>query len=280
MRAVGPLLSLQQRWSVLPRPGALLLEQTHSRDGWHAYLFPFEGRAVHEGLSALLAYRLARESPRSITVTSNDYGFELLSAQPLPTDEASWRRVLSADGLLEDLLASLNAAELDRRQFREIARVAGLVFPGYPGMPRDARQLQASSGLLYDVFVRYDPGNLLLDQARREVLDRQLEVARIREALERIARQELMLVPTERLTPLAFPLWADRIQAAHVTTEKWVDRVRRMAAELETAAARSPSPRPPRPVDRTDVAPRPRVPASLARRRRDGDPAPSQRNSA
>ena len=237
MRAVSPLLQLQARWSVLPRPGALLLEQSRSRDGYHAYLFPFEGRAVHEGLSALLAYRLAREAPRSITVTSNDYGFELLSAQPLPAHETSWRRVLSTTGLLEDLLASLNAAELDRRQFREIARVAGLVFPGYPGMPKNARQLQASSGLIYDVLVRYDPGNLLLDQARREVLDRQLEVARIREALERIARQQLLLVPTERLTPLAFPLWADRIQAAHVTTEKWVDRVRRMAASLEEAAS-------------------------------------------
>ena len=129
MHAVAPLLQLQQRWSTLPRPGALLLELTQSRDGHHAYLFPFEGRAVHEGLSALLAYRLARESPRSITVTSNDYGFELLSAQPLPTDAESWRRLFSAERLVDDLLASLNAAELDRRQFREIARVAGLVFP-------------------------------------------------------------------------------------------------------------------------------------------------------
>ncbi|HEX9106642.1 MAG TPA: hypothetical protein VF832_05435, partial [Longimicrobiales bacterium] len=236
MLAVAPLLQLQQRWSKLPRPGALLLELTHSRDGYHAYLFPFEGRAVHEGLSALLAYRLAREAPRSITVTSNDYGFELLSAQALPQDAESWRRLFSTEGLVEDLLASLNAAELDRRQFREIARVAGLVFPGYPGMPRDARQLQASSGLLYDVFVRYDPANLLLDQARREVLERQLEVARIARALERMAVQELQLMVTPRLTPLAFPLWADRIQAAHVSTEKWTDRVRRMAGVLEKAA--------------------------------------------
>jgi len=238
LQAVQPLLALQRRWSQLPRPGALLLERTGSRDGHHAYFYPFEGRAVHEGLSALLAYRLARQAPRSITVTSNDYGFELLSAQPLPDGEPKWRALLSPAHLVDDLLASLNAAELDRRQFREIARVAGLVFPGYPGMPRSARQLQASSGLMYDVFVRYDPSNLLLAQARREVLDRQLEIARIRQALERMTAQELVIVPTERLTPLAFPLWADRIQAAHVSTEKWTDRVRRMAAALEKAAAR------------------------------------------
>jgi ATP-dependent helicase Lhr and Lhr-like helicase len=236
MRAVRPLLELQKTWSLLPAPDELLLETLRTRDGWHLFVFPFEGRVAHEGIGALLAWRFARAEPRSITVTANDYGFELLSAQPLEPTPAEWVRIASADGLLDDLLAALNAAELDRRQFREIARVAGLVFPGYPGMPKSARQLQASSSLFFDVFTRHDPGNLLLDQARREVLDRQLEITRLSRALERMARLEPRLAATERMSPLAFPLWADRMQAQHVSTERWSERVKRMAARLERAA--------------------------------------------
>ena len=238
MRAVAPILTLQERWSSIPRPDQLQIELVKSREGWHAFIFPFEGRLVHEGLGAIAAFRLATESARSIAITANDYGFELLSAQPLPTDESAWRMVLSADLMIEDLLLSLNAAEMDKRQFREIARVAGLVFPGYPGMPKSARQLQASSGLFYDVFVRYDPSNLLLDQARREVLDRQLEVMRLRSALTRIASLELSIVTPKKLTPLGFPIWADRIQTQHVTSEGWGDRVRRMAEQLEKSASK------------------------------------------
>jgi ATP-dependent Lhr-like helicase len=50
------------------------------------------------------------------------------------------------------VLASLNSSELARRRFREIARVAGLISTGYPGQPKSARQLQASSTLFYEVF--------------------------------------------------------------------------------------------------------------------------------
>jgi ATP-dependent helicase Lhr and Lhr-like helicase len=236
MRAVRPLLELQKKWSLLPSPDELLLETLRTRDGWHLFVFPFEGRVAHDGIGALLAWRFARTEPRSITVTANDYGFELLSAQPFEPTLEEWRGVVDTSDLLDDLLAALNAAELDRRQFREIARVAGLVFPGYPGMPKSARQLQASSSLFFDVLEQYDPGNLLLDQARREVLDRQLEIARLRRGLERIAELRPRIVPAKRMTPLAFPLWADRMQAQHLSTERWSERVRRMAGQLEKAA--------------------------------------------
>ncbi|HET6511675.1 MAG TPA: DNA ligase-associated DEXH box helicase, partial [Candidatus Kapabacteria bacterium] len=139
------------------------------------------------------------------------------------------------DNLLEDIFAAMNATELARRQFREIARVAGLIFSGYPGKPKNARQIQASSGLFYDVFAKYDPGNLLLEQARREVLERELEFARIQRVLEDIARQQIVIVQTERFTPLAFPIWAERIHG-QVSSESWSDRVKKMSLQLEQRA--------------------------------------------
>jgi ATP-dependent Lhr-like helicase len=238
--ALRPILALQARWSRIPGANELLVERTQTREGHHLFVYPFEGRLVHEGLAALLAYRLARRTSISFALVANDYGFELLSPDPAPlgaegNEEATLRTVLSPEGLAEDILAALNAAELARRQFREIARVAGLVVVGPPHERRSARQLQASSNLFYDVFQQYDPANMLLEQARREVLERQLEQSRLLAALKRLAAAEIALETPKRPTPLAFPLLIDRLRE-RVSSEQLADRVRRMQLQLEKAA--------------------------------------------
>jgi ATP-dependent Lhr-like helicase len=240
MRAVAPLFALQRRLSRVPATGTLLVERVRVRGAEHAFVFPFEGRAVHEALAALVAWRLARASPRSITTTVDDYGFELVTHDSLPDTADEWRALLAHERWLEDLLACLNTTELARRRFREIARIAGLVFQGQPGKPKTTRQIQASSGLLYDVFARYDPENLLLDQARREVLENELEARRLAGALERIAAVEIAVEHPARLTPISFRLWADSARN-EVSSESWETRVRRMAAELEAAVEPEPA---------------------------------------
>ena len=235
MAAVRPILELQAAWSRLPAADELLIERVRTREGHHLFFYPVEGRLVHEGLAALFAYRIAQLGPISFTLAANDYGLELLSADPAPIEEAIAAGLFSPAHLLHDIPASLNAAELARRQFREIARVAGLIFQGYPGVNRSAKQVQASSELLYDVFARYDPDNLLLFQAHREVLERQLEQSRLARTLERIAEGTISVVPVERPTPLAFPLLVDRARE-QLSSEKLADRIRRMAAPLEKAA--------------------------------------------
>ncbi|HUR94477.1 MAG TPA: ligase-associated DNA damage response DEXH box helicase [Gemmatimonadales bacterium] len=235
MAAVRPILELQAAWSRLPAPDELLVERVRTREGYHLFFFPIEGRLVHEGLAALFAYRMAQLGPISFTLAANDYGLELLSAEPAPIHEAIEAGLFSAAHLLHDIPASLNAAELARRQFREIARVAGLIFQGYPGVNKSVKQVQASSELLYDVFERYDPDNLLLFQAHREVLERQLEQSRLGRALDRIAGGRVTVVDVERPTPLAFGLLVDRARE-QVTSEKLSDRIRRMVAPLEKAA--------------------------------------------
>ena len=238
MAAVRPILELQARWSRLPAPDELLIERVETREGHHLFFYPIEGRLVHEGLAALFAYRLAQLGPISFTLAANDYGLELLSGDRAPLEEALEAGLLSPSHLLHDIPASLNAAELARRQFREIARVAGLIFTGFPGVPRSVKQLQASSELLYDVFTRYDPDNLLVTQAHREVLERQLEQSRLGRALDRIAGGRTTVVEVERPTPLAFPLLVDRARE-QLTSEKLADRIKRMITPLEKAAESS-----------------------------------------
>jgi ATP-dependent Lhr-like helicase len=235
MEAVRPILELQRAWSRIPAADELLIERVHTREGHHLFFYPFEGRAVHEGLAALVAYRLSRRTPLTFTLAVNDYGFELLAPNPAPLDPALADGLLAPGDLATELPASLNAAELARRHFREIARVAGLIFPGFPGHGTSAKQLQASSGLFFDVFSNYDPDNLLLVQARREVMQRQLEESRLRRVLGRLVVGPVTVVDPPRPTPLAFPLLVDRMRA-QVSSETLADRVRRMTRALERSA--------------------------------------------
>ena len=231
LAAVGPLLEIQARWSRLPDRGTLLVERWQGRDGEHAFVFPFAGRLVHEGLAALAAWRLANRRPSTLTMAFNDWGFELAGRDHLPRTAREWRGVFSTRNLLDDLLACLNSTEMARRQFREIARVAGLV----PGGGRTQRQTQASAGLIFDVLAEHDAGNMLLAQAKREVLERQFEFRRLTQALHRIGSQEVRVVETPRLTPLAFPIWAEFVQS-RLTTKDWLTQITDMARELEAAA--------------------------------------------
>ncbi|MFY8085900.1 MAG: DNA ligase-associated DEXH box helicase, partial [Rubrivivax sp.] len=157
MRAAQPMLLAQQRLSALPSPGELLVEQLRSREGHHLFVYPFAGRQVHMGLAQLLAWRLGQREPNTFSISINDYGLELLSAKPVSATRLADDSGLLASGpeLLTDVLESLNSGELAQRRFREIARVAGLVFSGYPGAPKSMKQLQASSSLFYEVFRKY-----------------------------------------------------------------------------------------------------------------------------
>lgn len=237
MRAVAPALRLQAQLSALPRPEALLVERVRTREGGHVFVYPFAGRNVHEGLAALLAARWALAQPKTFAYAVNDYGFVLTSDRDTDIDEAGLRTLLTTDGLANDLRASLNMGEMARRQFREIARVAGLLPPSLPGRAaRTLRQLQASSGLLYDVLRRYDPDHLLLVQAEREVMEYQLDYVLMRDTLADLQGRQVRLTRPNSLTPLSFPLWAESIRG-HLSTEDWKTRVRRAAETLEARNA-------------------------------------------
>ncbi|MBU2321635.1 MAG: DNA ligase-associated DEXH box helicase, partial [Gammaproteobacteria bacterium] len=235
MQRLQPLLAVQQAWSALPTPERLLVETLRSREGWHLFVYPFAGRNVHLGLASLLAWRLSRRQPVTFSIAVNDYGFELLSATEVDWSRDLARELLREDDLLADVLGSLNAGELARRRFREIARIAGLVFAGYPGAAKSARQVQASSGLFYEVFRQYDPANLLLSQAEQEVLRLELDVEQLRQTLQQLRQRPIQLQGLERATPLAFPLLVERLRES-LSSEKLADRIARMVADLERAA--------------------------------------------
>jgi len=231
MRCVRPLLDLQRERSALPTPDRLLAETFKSRDGHHLFLYPFAGRNVHLGLASLLAWRAAQAERGTFSIAVNDYGFELLSAKPVDWAArlSAW---LAAPVDVAEVLAGLNATELARRRFREIARIAGLIFQSHPGENRSNRQLQASSSLFFEVFQNYDPGNRLLAQAEQELLSLELDVQALAGVLARMQLQTLKLVALSKPSPLAFPLMVERLRE-RLSNESLADRIARMVADGE-----------------------------------------------
>ncbi|MBC6490232.1 ligase-associated DNA damage response DEXH box helicase [Flavihumibacter stibioxidans] len=226
-----PLFELQSELSKVPRADELLIEQIETKDGFHLFVFPFEGRLVHEAMAAILSSRISRRQPITFSFAMNDYGFELLSDQPIPVDDSNVYELFSPENLFADIQRSVNSTEMAKRKFRDIAVIGGLIFQGYPGEHKKARHLQSSASLIFKVFQEYDPDNLLMRQAYREVFDQQMEETRLREMLHRIRQSRIILEFPERLTPFCFPIKVDSMRE-NLTSEKLEDRIKKMQSQL------------------------------------------------
>jgi len=232
-----PLFQRQAKVSHVPRDDEFLIELINTRDGYHFFAYPFEGRQVHEIMASLIAYRLGRKKPITFSIAMNDYGFELLSEQPVPLDEQNIKDLFSPQNLSEDIIASINATEMARRKFRDIACIAGLVFQGYPGKYVANKHLQSSAALFFNVFSDYDKHNLLLRQAYDEAFYQQIEEPRLAAALHRIQSSKVVIVKTDRYTPLCFPIKVDSLRD-NMSSEELGQRIERMTAETEKKNAR------------------------------------------
>ena len=229
--ALQPLFELQQQLSHLPKANELLIEQIETDEGHHLFVYPFEGRLVHEAMAAILAYRISRITPITFSFAMNDYGFELLSDQPIPLDDSNAYELFSPENLFEDIQRSVNSTEMAKRKFRDIATIGGLIFQGMPGERKKARHLQASASLLFNVFNEYEPHNLLLRQSYNEVFAQQMEETRLRDMLNRIQHSKIILTFPQQYTPFCFPIKVDSMRE-DLSSEKLEDRIRKMQFAL------------------------------------------------
>lgn len=231
LKVMKPLFELQESITHVPRADEFLVELIHTKEGYHLFAYPFEGRLVHEVMAALIAYRISRLIPITFSIAMNDYGFELLSDQEIPMDDAIVYDVFSPDNLSADISASINATEMAKRKFRDIACISGLVFQGYPGKYLKNKQIQSSSALFFDVFESYDPKNLLLRQAYDENFHYQLEEPRLLHALNRIQQSTIVLKWAERFTPFSFPIKVDSMRES-MSSEELEARIEKMKAAV------------------------------------------------
>jgi ATP-dependent Lhr-like helicase len=232
IQALMPLFNLQRSRSILPSENEFLIEKFRTDEGVHVLCYPFEGRFVHEGMAALLAHRLGHIGKFTFSIAMNDYGFELLSDQDIPIELAVDTDIFSNEHLMLDIQASINSNEMAKRKFRDIATIGGLVFTGYPGSQKADRHLQSSSQLFFDVFMEQEPNHLLLRQAFEEVFEFQLDQQRMKNALDRIQSQKIIIKYPDKPTPFAYPIMAERIRESY-SNESLEDRVRKMLLQFE-----------------------------------------------
>jgi ATP-dependent Lhr-like helicase len=231
LKSLKHIFDKQKEESIVPKPNEFLIETFKTRDGFHYIFYPFEGRGVHEAMGSLLGYRISLLSPITFSLAFNDYGFELLSDQEIDMQQVLDNELFTTNFMLSDLQKSLNATEMARRKFRDIAVISGLVFTGYPNKGIKMKHLQSSSQLLFDVFRDYEDDNLLFQQAFTETFEHQLEEGRLRLALERIAAQNIIWKACKKPTPFSFPIITDRLREK-LSSEKLADRIKRMTVIL------------------------------------------------
>jgi len=229
LKALAPMFKRQRKESIVPSANQFLIETFKTREGFHAIFYPFEGRFVHEALASLLAFRISLLTPISFSLAYNDYGFELLSDQEIDMQNVIDNNLFSTEYVHSDLQRSLNATEMARRKFRDIAVIAGLVFTGFPGKMIKTKHLQSGSQLIFEVFRDYEPDNLLFQQAYRETFEHQLEEGRLIQSLERIGNQEIVWKQTQKPTPFSFPIITDRLREK-LSSETLAERIKKMTA--------------------------------------------------
>ncbi len=226
------LLHIQQEVSHIPAQDELLIEYIAAKEGFHLMVYPFEGRQVHEALSALLAYRISQTIPITFSIAMNDFGFELHSDQAIDVLQINWRKLFDTENLTPDIQQSINSTEMAKRKFRDIALIGGLIHQGKPGQQVKSRHLQSSSGLLFKVFSDYEPENILLKQAYREVMEQQMDEQRLWDALIRIKNSQLIIKQPSQFSPISFPIIVDGLNRNNLSSEKMEARIKKMQEKL------------------------------------------------
>lgn len=227
LKFLQPLFAFQQEHSYLPQEDELLIEYIVNKEGYHLFFYPFEGRMIHEVMASLVAFRISQRTPISFSMSMNDYGFELFSDSPIDVEEVDWQELLSRKNLVQDVAASINATEMARHKFRDIAVISGLVIQRSYGKQKNNKSLHASSSLIFRVYEEFEPNNLLLKQAYNEVFFQQMEEVRLLKVIERINQNKIVLKQSNRFTPLSFPIKVDSLRQS-LSSERLLDRIEKM----------------------------------------------------
>ncbi len=232
LKFLHPLLANQEERSHIPKDDEFLVEMIKNREGYHLFMYPFEGRLVHEVMAALIAYRISKLAPISFSMAMNDYGFELFSDKEIPLNKENLDKILTRDNLMTDVISSINAAEMARRKFRDIAVISGMVVQNFPGQQRSNKSLQSSAGLIFKVLEDHDPNHFLVRQAYTEVFNMQLQEQRLVEAFKRIEKSKIILKFANAFTPLSFPIKVDSLRQT-LTSEDLDSRIQKLIQQAK-----------------------------------------------
>ena len=105
----------------------------------------------------------------------------------------------------DDLEEWLDESFLMKRTFKQCAQIAGPIHRRQPGSEKTGRQVTFSTDLIYDVLRSHEPDHILLQAAREEAAEGQLDIIRLGKLLERV-KGHIAHIDLPRISPFAVPV--------------------------------------------------------------------------
>jgi ATP-dependent Lhr-like helicase len=212
VRAIAGLLSDQIAYAgatSVPSPDRIVVEEERDRTEYERWFYVHScyGRRFNDGLSRLVARRVAARADANVSVAVADSGFSLSMPLNRKVDVAAILRGLEPDDVREELRDSLAGTDLLQRYFRINATRALLILKRYKGYEKSASEQQVSSEMLLG-FVDDLEDFAVLEETYRELLEDKLHVEGIEDVAGAIASGDVDVEHgrVESPSPLAFGL--------------------------------------------------------------------------
>jgi ATP-dependent helicase Lhr and Lhr-like helicase len=180
----------------------------------HYFFHALAGRAVNDVLARVVAVRMGRRWGGNALATPDDYGFVLTVDPQREVEESDLVSLLSPERMAEDLREGLGRSELVEYHFRVAAQTGLMVYRNYFGNRKPVRKLQWSAEVIFNVLRQHEPGHVLLREAERDAERTFLDLEGARTWAERAVARPLRMRRVERVTPLAFGMYASRMREA------------------------------------------------------------------
>jgi len=212
VRALSRMYDEQVRYAgagSVSTPDRLAIEAAKDRDAYerHYYVHSNYGRRFNDGLSRLLAYRIAQEANANVTVAVADDGFTLKLPLNRKVDVVGIVEDLDPDAVRATLRDAVGGTDLLQRYFRIDATRSLMILKRYKGYEKSAKQQQVASEMLLS-FAEDLSEFAVVEETYREILEDKLDVAGI-EAFARGVRDgeiEVSRVRVDSPSPRAFGL--------------------------------------------------------------------------
>lgn len=225
-------LRLQQDYSQIPKPDALLVEHFPRQKRHHTLIYTFEGRKVNQTLGMLITRRMERMGLKPISFSVTDYALSLVGMRAI--SEVQAHMLLNPDIMIDELEEWIVESPMLKRSFRHVAMITGLTEKRMQGERKTMKQVTFSTDLIYDVLRRHEPNHVLLHVTRQDAERELLDLRRLSQLLLRY-ENAITFQPLDRASPMAIPIIVDvRREAVHGEgVEELLEQISRQTAAEE-----------------------------------------------
>ncbi len=188
---------------IIPNDKEILVEDFTDDAGEKKIVFhTLFGRRVNDVLSRAIAYTIASTQKKNVSIGVNDNGFYVSMQKGVNVMRAV--ELLNAKDLRKIMEKAVDDSEILRRRFRHCATRALMILRNYKGKIKRAGRQQVSSMRLLKSVKEISFDFSVLKEARREVLEDQMDIKNAEVILKAIEAGEIKFIETITRIPSPF----------------------------------------------------------------------------